>query len=405
MLIRIILGVAIIALVQFLFVNRTLNLLKQLFPDNYNKIKKGLLCAVILLNGFPLVILMALIYSLVSESSFSLPENAIFDYLFVYPFWIFIILSVQLDLLYLLVDALRILLKSFYKKPHIDTRILSSKIKFGLLLFFLLYIPIRIIYDYHFIDISQVKYIKSNLPQALDDFNIAFISDVQADRYTDEKRLMNFVANVNEQNPDLILIAGDMITGSPDFINTSARIMSELNAKYGIYSCVGDHDNWAYRNDTKRSLKEIQKAFIDVGIPILDNTNIFIPVDTAKLFITALTNTYVERIEEKMIDSLVNGNEADIKILLTHQPRTHLMEKASEADYDMYLCGHTHGGQITFLFPFYFLSPTLLETKYVRGLFKFDNMFVYVTRGLGMSIAPLRYNSTPEITVITLSKE
>ena len=81
------------------------------------------------------------------------------------------------------------------------------------------------------------------------------------------------------------------------------------------------------------------------------------------------------------------------------------MNIASSNEYDMYLAGHTHGGQITIFLPFFNLSPTLIETKYVKGDFNFNNMFVYVTRGLGMSIAPLRYNSTPEITLITLSKD
>jgi predicted MPP superfamily phosphohydrolase len=73
-------------------------------------------------------------------------------------------------------------------------------------------------------------------------------------------------------------------------------------------------------------------------------------------------------------------------------------------NYDLFLAGHTHGGQITFLFPFINLSPTLFETKYVRGDFKFNNMLMIVNRGLGMSLVPLRYNSTPEVTVIVLTK-
>ncbi|MCB0753000.1 MAG: hypothetical protein KDC52_16125, partial [Ignavibacteriae bacterium] len=117
------------------------------------------------------------------------------------------------------------------------------------------------------------------------------------------------------------------------------------------------------------------------------------------------TNTYVETISEKVLDSLtINKSNADIRIFLTHQPREFMIEKAFEMNYDLYLCGHTHGGQITFLFPFYNLSPTLIETPYMRGEFNFGKMLMVVTRGLGMSLAPVRYNSTPEITIITLAK-
>ena len=74
-------------------------------------------------------------------------------------------------------------------------------------------------------------------------------------------------------------------------------------------------------------------------------------------------------------------------------------------NYDLFLAGHTHGGQITILFPFVNLTPTLLETKYVKGDFTFDDMNIVVTRGLGMSLAPVRYNSTPEVTLIVLKNK
>ena len=78
---------------------------------------------------------------------------------------------------------------------------------------------------------------------------------------------------------------------------------------------------------------------------------------------------------------------------------------------DLYLAGHTHGGQISFVFPFVQFTPTMFETRYIRGDFWFDNpgkpgtsMLMVVTRGLGMSLAPIRYNSTPEVTLIVLQK-
>ena len=85
---------------------------------------------------------------------------------------------------------------------------------------------------------------------------------------------------------------------------------------------------------------------------------------------------------------------------------------ARKNNFDLYLAGHTHGGQISFVFPFVQLTPTLFETTYIQGDFWFDDpdkvgtgMLMIVTRGLGMSIAPLRYNSTPEITLIVLSNK
>ncbi len=136
----------------------------------------------------------------------------------------------------------------------------------------------------------------------------------------------------------------------------------------------------------------------------------YINVDSAKIEITFVTNTYVERIPADKLDSLAKlNNNYSLKILLAHQPRGFIADAALKYNYDLYLAGHTHGGQITFLFPFKNLTPTLLEGPYVRGDFHFTNekgnkLLMVVTRGLGMSIAPVRYNSTPEITVIIMEK-
>ena len=83
---------------------------------------------------------------------------------------------------------------------------------------------------------------------------------LQADRYTNDTRLERFISKVNSTNPDLVLIAGDMITSTPNYINISAKYVGKFKSKYGIYSCIGDHDNWAYWQDNGRSVREITEA-------------------------------------------------------------------------------------------------------------------------------------------------
>jgi predicted MPP superfamily phosphohydrolase len=102
------------------------------------------------------------------------------------------------------------------------------------------------------------------------------------------------------------------------------------------------------------------------------------------------------------LDKILTEKKEDLNILLFHQPEGGIPEKAAQNNYDLMLAGHTHGGQITFLFPFMNLSPTLIETKFVRGNFYIGKMLLVVTRGLGMSLVPIRLNSTPEITVVTI---
>jgi predicted MPP superfamily phosphohydrolase len=277
---------------------------------------------------------------------------------------------------------------------------------FVILVFFFFYVPIRIIYDYKNVSVRIVEYKKDNLPESLNNFKIAFIADIQADKYTDDARLQNFIDKVNSTNPDLVLVAGDLITSTPDYIEKSAEYVGRINSKYGIYSCVGDHDNWAYREDNVKSIREITEAMKKKKVHLIDNSKMEMNINEANVCITFITNTYVETINNKLLDNLAqNSDSSDLKIFLTHQPRNHLIDKAVERNYDLYLAGHTHGGQITLLFPFVYITPTMFETKYIRGDFYFGNMLMTVTRGLGMSLAPIRYNSTPEVTVIVLKNQ
>jgi predicted MPP superfamily phosphohydrolase len=179
-----------------------------------------------------------------------------------------------------------------------------------------------------------------------------------------------------------------------------------IHSKYGIYSCVGDHDNWAYRNDNERSRMEITKALAEQNIFMYDDKKISLLIDEAKIGITFATETYPKRISLNALDSLVDHSASDnnLNIMLVHQPRQVVIDAAVKKHYDLILAGHTHGGQITFLFPFINLTPTLIETNRIKGDFYFGKTMMVVTPGLGMSIAPVRYNSTPEVTVIDIKK-
>lgn len=408
MLLRVVIAVILITLVEYYFVKRFARAIKFWFektdPKTINKIFRY---ALIYLNLYPAIILVLYLYGVASGTGFQLPESKVVDYLIIYPFWFFILLIAQTILYLLVLDLLKLLILPIYKK-HKEKRTvkkIDAVIVVVLITFFIFYVPIRVIYDYNNVSVREVVYEKENLQNDLKDFRIAFISDIQADRYTDNSRLKNFINKVNSADPDLVLIAGDMITSTPNYIDTAAAFIGKINSEYGIYSCVGDHDNWAYRGDFVKSKFEITKALNQKNIFMIDNNNRTLQIGDAEIGITFITNTYVETVPLSIMQNLSLGGKYDLNIFLTHQPRDRFIEFASKNDYDLLLAGHTHGGQVTFLFPFIHLSPTLFETTYLRGSFWFDDMLMIVTRGLGMSIVPLRYNSTPEVTLIKLKSK
>ena len=411
--VRLVIGITLLALVEIYFIKKLGLAFKNLFPvfhqKQYKIIKRIFL---IWMNFYPIILIIVFVYFAITSEYVAQPTIRIIDYLVIYPFWISFILMVQTAIYFLIVDLTKLFTYPLIKKHKPVFVKWQSVFILLLICFFLVYIPARAAYDYNEVSVREVEFKKKNLPQSLNNFKIAFISDLQADHYTDEGRLENFINTVNSLNPDLILIAGDLVTTGPEYINICAKQVGRLVAKFGVYSCIGDHDNWAYRNDTRRSINEITDALLKNNVEMIDNEKRYIYIDGSSIGITFITNTYVETVQPKILDTLSSNNGGDLKIFLTHQPRNHLIDAARKNDFDLYLAGHTHGGQISFVFPFVQLTPTLFETKYIHGDFWFDElpapgsqagMLMIVTRGLGMSIAPLRYNSTPEITLIKIT--
>ena len=395
----------VIFLLQFYFFSRLNRSLQLLFPKlDKNRSTKIRRYFIFYINIFPVVgLAIAAWIRFNNIKDFLPPENLVLDLLFIFPFWIFVFILVQ-SIIYLIPgDIVRLLTRLLFKRSR-----KSIEKYFAVFFLFIVgisavYVLYRVPYDFNMVETRQIVFQKDGLPEILQNFKIAHVSDIQADHFTSGKRIDNYLDLINEADPDLILIAGDIITSTPKYIGYAGKKLNRLDADYGVFSCIGDHDNWAYRHDYPRSVKEITDSLAVNGVTMKDNDNLIISVDSAKIGLTFITHTYSNRIDQEDLELLVNGTDTlDLKILLTHQPRQFLIDEAIKNKYDLFLAGHTHGGQVSFLFPFITLTPTLIETFYVKGDFYFDQMLMVVNRGLGMSIAPLRYNSTPEITIIIL---
>jgi uncharacterized protein len=393
-------------LVEFYFSRKILKALEPIFSQRaWKKVKRVLKAILIFLNIFPAFLLCVWLYSGITGADVFYPQNKFFNWLVIYPFWTFALFAVQCELFFLILDLIKLILYPLYRKYK--SRLISAEQNILLLvfIFFAAYVPIRIMYDYNTIEIRKVVYEQKYLPEPLNNFKIAFVSDIHADMYTNYSRLNKFVKDINNQNPELVLVGGDMISYSSDYIDTAAKFMGMIKSKYGVYSCVGDHDFWAYHDNYEKSLNAVIAALDSQKVKMINDGDQIIDIGSAKMKLTFVTNTYVAKVPIKTLNNITNDTtKYGIKILVTHQPSVKTIDEAAEEDYNLILAGHTHGGQITFLFPFINLTPTMIETKYIRGNFTVGNSLLIVTRGLGMSLVPMRYNSTPEVTVITLKK-
>jgi len=368
-----------------------------------SKLKLAIIIVSVILNIYAIFLIVNWCFSQITGVPAYIPENTAFDYFIIYPFWIFILLVIQSDLFFVLIQILKLIFFPIYKYYNIKLKLAESGIILLIIIIFATYIPLNVIHNYNTIQVRTITYNKENISPQLKNFKIVFVSDIHADRYTDPPRLQKFINDINNARPDLVLIGGDLISSSPEYINVAAEYIGKIKAKYGVYSCVGDHENWAFRNNPQKSINIIENALRKYNVKMIDDSQRIVNVNGAQIKITFVTNTYVEHVSKALLDRLTWDTASyALKVLLTHQPHQNVAERASKTGYDLMLAGHTHGGQVTFLFPFINLSPTMLEIKYIRGDFHFGKMLLVVTRGLGMSLVPMRLNSEPEVSIINI---
>jgi predicted MPP superfamily phosphohydrolase len=205
---------------------------------------------------------------------------------------------------------------------------------------------------------------------------------------------------VNEQEGDLVIFTGDLISYGTDFIEMSAAEFGQAKATYGAIAVVGDHDYWA-------GTEHVERAMEAASIPLLQNENRVIEIDsTISLLVTGITEVYSKRSNPEEADRLMRESDAHtVKIMASHQVAPYLVDKAIEYDYNLMLAGHTHGGQVRVPFMGMTFSASENETEYVSGVYWIDNLLISINNGLGFTLAPVRYNAKPTVSVIEVVEE
>lgn len=234
----------------------------------------------------------------------------------------------------------------------------------------------------------------SNLPSELEGLRIIHISDMQGDQYTGAEEMARYINRVNAENPDLVIFTGDLISYGTDYIEVSAGELAKIDATFGTYAVVGDHDYWA-------GLSNIESALESRGISLLRDENRFITMGTDSLLLTGITQVYSKRAEPEKIKELTSDSSGVLlKILASHQISDLLLREAQINDYNLVLAGHTHGGQVRVPLLGMTFSASDFETEFVSGQYWRDDLLININNGLGFTLAPVRYNAPPEVTVI-----
>lgn len=236
-----------------------------------------------------------------------------------------------------------------------------------------------------------------NLPAQLDGLTIVQMSDIHSGLFMTEARMREYVEVANSLKPDLIALTGDFVSTKTREVDPFIKAISSLKARYGVYGCLGNHDEFATAE------KLLVSGFNDAGFRLLRNENQSIDIDGAELNIIGVRYIGKAGAGEKLQQYLKEIDLSGTTILLCHTP--YPFEQAAKIGINLTLAGHTHGGQISLTLGDLILTPARAATVFLAGLFRINNSHIYVNRGLGTSGPPIRINAPPEITHITLKAD
>lgn len=229
------------------------------------------------------------------------------------------------------------------------------------------------------------------LPAAFEGLRIAHITDVHLGPLVSKAFVEKVVQLANGSHPDLTVCTGDYVheRNASRQIDTVWPILAQLKARYGVYSVLGNHDHWA---DVERSL-----YWLDQTGQNLHHKSVKISHNGADIWLGGAGDYYEDRLG---IDAAFENVPNDqCKILLTHNPDA--IDQYFRTKINLAIAGHTHGGQVRIPF---IGAPVLPvhNKKYSSGYIKSSKTNIFISRGVGWAILPVRLNCPPEVAVLHL---
>ncbi len=229
---------------------------------------------------------------------------------------------------------------------------------------------------------------------ALSGLRIAVIADLHGGaRYIDEDKIRRVVALTNAAHPGIILLAGDYVftpVSSPRHmpIETIARLLRPLSAPLGVYAVLGNHDHWD-------NAPRIAAALEAAHIVVLDNAARVLVTPRGPLPLVGIGDEYSHDAHpEKALAGVPARRRA---LCFTHSPDVF----AALSDTCLLtIAGHTHGGQVWLPLLGRPVIPSRYGQRYAAGLVHEGRRYLFVSTGIGTSIAPVRFFVPPEISVL-----
>lgn len=237
--------------------------------------------------------------------------------------------------------------------------------------------------------LEEVTIYLDRLPKQLDGFRIVHLSDIHHSPFTSLEHITRAVEVSNSLKPDMFILTGDYVSHETEYIAPMAEVMGRLVSEFGTYACLGNHDHWTDAELVTYFLRH-------EGITVLNNEGFRFEACGASFWLCGVDDLTAGK--TNLRSALRGSRRTDLKLLLAHNPK--ILSRAARAGIDLMLSGHTHGGQIR-------LRPVkegliMPRNRRISGLHQRKDTQIYITRGIGTVVLPVRYQCPPEISLIQL---
>lgn len=227
------------------------------------------------------------------------------------------------------------------------------------------------------------------LPKAFDGFRVVQLSDVHYSPQTPAELIWQAIETANDLTPDLIVLTGDYVSHEHEYVAPVAEMLGKLRAPHGVFAILGNHDHWTDADLVTDMLRA-------ENIRVLINEGFRFRANDAAMWLCGVDDLMVGLADLQL--ALSGARPDEFKFLLSHNPK--ILPSAAHANVDFVVAGHTHGGQIRIRQNE--ADLILPRNRRASGLRRRSDTQIYISRGIGTVVFPLRYQCPPEIALLEL---
>ena len=251
------------------------------------------------------------------------------------------------------------------------------------------------------LEVNEYEIQSDRIPQGFAGFRIAQVSDLHNAEFGEGNSKL--IQLLSRTEPDIIVLTSDLIDSRQTDIEIALNFAQQAMQISPVYYVSGNHEARVYEYE------DLKMGLADAGVIVLENQKVVITREGERITLIGVDDpsfqeSYLfgdaEGVAKQTIETLQSESDG-YTVLLSHRPE--LFDLYVDTGMDLVFSGHAHGGQVRLPFIGGLVAPNQgFFPKYDAGLFSEENTNMIVSRGVGNSIIPMRFNNRPEIIIAEL---